>query len=82
MTAQSEGPAAAARAMTRYDTRLIAVVPREISMRLRLLAAVRGRPISHVLTDLLTQALMDNPEVAAELAEQLRQIGAPDDNQG
>ena len=82
MTVHPEVPAPAARAATRYDTRLIAVVPREISRRLRLLAAVRGRPISHVLTDLLTQALMDNPEVAAELAEQLRQMGAPDDDQG
>lgn len=50
------------------DVRLATRVSRPVSRRLRLLALIQDQPISHVLTQLLDQALPP----ADELIDQLR----------
>lgn len=52
-------------------------VPGDVHKRLRTWAALRGQHVSRVVRQLITEAVPS----ADELAEQMRQIGAPDDNQ-
>ena len=76
MTHVPDVPAAAERAVSPHDTRLVTHIPRDVSIRLRLLATLRSKPVSHVLSELLGREL----PTSRELAEQLRRIGAGDDN--
>jgi len=55
--------------MADYDKRLATRITAGVDARLRLLALLRGQCLSHVLTDLLDEAL---PEMAA-LAGQLQE---------
>jgi hypothetical protein len=79
VTAQPAAPPApAARAPSPYDTRLVANVPGEVATRLRLLAALAGRPVGHVLTDLLGRELPTSGQLAAQL-QQMSETGAGDE---
>lgn len=71
MTAVPEAPAAAGRA-----NRVVADLDGDLARRLRTWAALRGQPVSHVVCELISQAV---PK-AGQLAEQLRDTGASDDN--
>lgn len=64
--------------MAPCDTRLVTHIPRDVSIRLRLLAAVTGRPMSHVVAELLAREL----PTAAELVTQMQETGARDDHAG
>jgi hypothetical protein len=54
-----------------YDTRFATRIPRAVDQRLRLFAVLVRRPLAHVLSDVLSQALPTD----AELAAQLQQMG-------
>lgn len=69
MTAVPEAPAAAGRA-----NRVVADLPDDLARRLRTWAALRRLPVSHVLCELVSQAV----PTAGQLAEQVRDIGARD----
>ncbi|HEY5359789.1 MAG TPA: hypothetical protein VIJ82_19250 [Streptosporangiaceae bacterium] len=78
MTSVPKTPAAGERALGRHDTRLVTHIPHDVSIRLRLLAAVTGRPMSHVVAELLAREL----PTSAELASQMQEMGARDDRAG
>ena len=78
MTSVPNTPAAGERAPGPSDTRLVTHIPRDVSVRLRLLAAVTGRPMSHVVAELLAREL----PTSAELARQMQEMGARDDHAG
>jgi hypothetical protein len=61
--------------MAAYDARLATRTTADVSRRLRLLALLRGLPLSHLLTELLDKSL----PTAETLAGQLRN-GHGDDN--
>ena len=70
MAVQQAAPApAVARTPSPYDTRLAANVPGEVATRLRLLAALLGRPVGHVLTDLQGRELPTSGQLAAQLQQ-------------
>jgi hypothetical protein len=62
-----------------YDTRLVANVPGDVATRLRLLAALRRRPVGHVLTELLGRELPTSGQLAAQL-QQMSETGAGNDD--
>ncbi len=79
MTAEPEAAASASgRAPSPYDMRLVANVPTDIGTRLRLLAALRRKPVGHVLTELLGRELPTSGQLAAQL-QQMEHVGARDD---
>ena len=51
-----------------YDVRLATRITTTVDRRLRMLALARSQPLSHVLADLLDQALPSADELAALLA--------------
>jgi hypothetical protein len=59
--------------------RLVANVPTDIGTRLRLLAALRRKPVGHVLTELLGRELPTSGQLAAQL-QQMEHVGARDDH--
>ena len=80
MAVQQAAPApAVARTPSPYDTRLVANVPGEVATRLRLLAALLGRPVGHVLTELLGRELPTSGQLAAQL-QQTSETGAGNDS--
>jgi hypothetical protein len=54
-----------------YDTRLATRIPRAVDQRLRLFAVLVRKPLAHVLSDVLSQALPTD----AELADRLQRRG-------
>ena len=56
--------------------KVIARLPKEVDERLRLTAALRRKPIAHVLSEVLGGAL----PTRAELTEQIRNGGADGDH--
>ena len=78
MTSVPNTPAVGERALGPLDTRLVTHIPHDVSVRLRLLAAVTGRPMSHVVAELLAREL----PTSAELARQMQEMGARDDHAG
>jgi len=80
MTAEPDAAVpASGRAPSPYDMRLVANVPTEIGTRLRLLAALRRKPVGHVLTELLGRELPTSGQLAAQL-QQMEQLGASGDD--
>jgi hypothetical protein len=69
MSAVPEAPAVAGRA-----NRVVADLPDDLARRLRTWAGLRGQPVSHVLCELVSQAV----PTAGQLTEQIRGIGARD----
>jgi hypothetical protein len=63
--------------VTPYDTRLATRIPGDLDRRLRLLAVLTRRPLTHVVADLLSKQL----PTETELAIQLQQMGAGADAQ-
>lgn len=55
--------------MADYDKRLATRIAAGVDARLRLLALLRGQCLSHVITDLLDQALPDLAVMAGQLQE-------------
>lgn len=51
-----------------YEVRLATRITAEVDRRLRMLALVKSRPLSHVLVGLLDQALPPADELASLLA--------------
>jgi hypothetical protein len=78
VTSVPDTPAIGERPPGPLDTRLVTHIPRDVSLRLRLLAAVTGRPMSHVVAELLAREL----PTSAELARQMQEMGARDDRAG
>lgn len=70
-TQQPDGAARLPSAVA-YDTRLATRIPRAVDQRLRLFAVLVRKPLAHVLSDVLAQALPTD----AELAARLRQRGS------
>jgi hypothetical protein len=52
-----------------YDTRLATRIPRAVDQRLRLFAVLVRKPLAHVLSDVLSQALPTDAELAARLQQ-------------
>jgi hypothetical protein len=52
-----------------YDTRLATRIPRAIDRRLRLFAVLTRKPLAHVLSDVLSQGLPTDAELAAQLQQ-------------
>ena len=52
-----------------YDTRLATRIPRAVDQRLRLLAVLVRKPLAHVLSDVLSEALPTDAELAARLQQ-------------
>ncbi len=52
-----------------YDVRIATRITGEVDRRLRMLALIKGRPLSHVLDGLLDQVLPPAAELASSLAE-------------
>ena len=69
MSAVPDAPAVSGRA-----NRVVADLPDDLARRLRTWAGLRGQPVSHVLCELVSQAV----PTAGQLAEQVRDIGASD----
>jgi hypothetical protein len=79
MTAEPEViPAPAGRAPIKCDMRLVAMVPKAIGKRLQLIAKFEGRPVGHVLTELLL-GRREFP-TSEQLGDQMRQIGGSGDD--
>lgn len=51
----------------RYDVRLATKITSPVDRRLRMLAILKGKPLSHVLVSLLDQALPPADELASLL---------------
>jgi len=71
MTAVPEAPAPARQA------RVAAEVPGDVYRRLRTWAALRGQPVAHVVSEVICRAVPS----ADQLAAQMHESGAPNDNQ-
>ena len=69
MTAGTEAPAETRK-------RVSADVPRDVARRLRIWAAVLGKPVAHVIADLICQAVPAAEDLPAEAPN-----GEPDDDQ-
>lgn len=52
-----------------YDVRLATCITAPVDRRLRMLALVEGKRLSHVLTDLLDNVLPPAEELAGQLAQ-------------
>ena len=52
-----------------YDARLATCITASVDRRLRMLALVQGKRLSHLLTDLLDDALPPADELAGQLAQ-------------
>ena len=72
MTAVPEAPASPRQA------RVAAEVPSDVYRRLRTWAALRGQPVAHVVSEVVCRAV----PTADQLAAQMQQNGAADDDQG
>jgi len=63
-----------------YDVRLATRTTPAVDRRLRMLALVKGQPLSHVLTGLLDRALPQADELAALLgADRRADAAGPDE---
>lgn len=51
-----------------YDARLATCITAPVDRRLRMLALLKGKPLSHLLTDLLDDVLPPAEELAGQLA--------------
>lgn len=70
MPADVDPPVAVpARPPNPYDMRLVANIPSDVATRLRLLAALRRKPVGHVLTELLGRELPTSGQLAAQLQQ-------------
>ena len=69
MTSVPDAPPAPGR-----DPRLVAQLDRDVKIRLRMLAALRGKPVGRVLNELLDREL----PTPGQLAEQMQQMGTRD----
>lgn len=77
MTPVPEAQPADVRPAGTYTERVVLHVSADVRKRLRLFAALKDRPMSHLLDDLLRRQL----PTSAELARQLDGTGASDDGQ-
>jgi hypothetical protein len=66
---QQPGSAARPPGAVAYDTRLATRIPRAVDQRLRLFAVLVRKPLAHVLSDVLAQALPTDAELAARLGQ-------------
>lgn len=67
--AQQPRAAGQPKGVTTYDTRLATRIPRAIDQRLRLFAVLVRKPLAHVLSDVLADALPTDAELAARLQQ-------------